>query len=105
MPGCRSPRRGEPQLPTTPFPRELLNAYERGLGEQHGGTSERSGLGRTKAERTAPESARNSSLLGPGVFMCCLANLRQVDWRRRGGPFAEASEPGGSRNGSTEMRS
>jgi hypothetical protein len=38
-------------------------------------------------------------------FMCCLANLRQVDWRPRGSPFAEASEPGGSRNGSTEMRS
>ena len=28
-----------------------------------------------------------------------------VDWRRRGSPFAEASAPGGSRNGSTEMRS
>jgi hypothetical protein len=40
-----------------------------------------------------------------GIFMCCPANLRQVDWRRRGSPFAEASEPGGSRNGSTEMRS
>jgi len=31
--------------------------------------------------------------------------VRQVDWRRRGSPFAEASDPGGSRNGSTEMRS
>src|SRR5437868_4208211 len=31
------------------------------------------------------------------------ANLRQVDWRRRGSPFAEDSAPGGSRNGSTEM--
>jgi len=40
-----------------------------------------------------------------GIFLRRLANLRQVDWRRRGEPFAEASEPGGSRNGSTEMRS
>src|SRR5580658_3146596 len=32
-------------------------------------------------------------------------NVRQVDWPRRGGPFAEASAPGGGRNGSTEMRS
>ena len=40
-----------------------------------------------------------------GTFMCRFANLRQVDWRRRGSPFAEASAPGGSRNGSTEMRS
>ena len=31
--------------------------------------------------------------------------LRQVDKRRRVSPFAEASDPGGSRNGSTEMRS
>jgi hypothetical protein len=31
--------------------------------------------------------------------------LRQVDSRRRVSPFAEASDPGGSRNGSTEMRS
>jgi hypothetical protein len=38
-------------------------------------------------------------------FSCCLTNLRQVDWRRRGSPFAEDSEPSGSRNGSTEMRS
>jgi hypothetical protein len=29
----------------------------------------------------------------------------QVDQRRRGSPFAAASDPGGSRNGSTEMRS
>jgi len=40
-----------------------------------------------------------------GIFMCLLANLRQVDCRRRVSPFAEASDPGGSRNGSTEMRS
>jgi hypothetical protein len=31
--------------------------------------------------------------------------VRQVDWRRRGSSLAEASDPGGSRNGSTEMRS
>src|SRR5580700_3665264 len=40
-----------------------------------------------------------------GIVICRLANLRQVDWRRRVSPFAEASEPGGSRNVSTEMRS
>src|SRR5580658_9106077 len=28
---------------------------------------------------------------GPGIFMCCFANLAHVDWRRRGGSFAEAS--------------
>src|SRR5258708_1930094 len=39
------------------------------------------------------------------IFLRRLANLRQVDWGRGGSPFAEASEPGGSRNGSTEMRS
>jgi hypothetical protein len=31
--------------------------------------------------------------------------FRQVDYRRRMSPFAEASDPVGSRNGSTEMRS
>jgi len=31
--------------------------------------------------------------------------LRQVDYRRRGSPFADASDPSGSRNGSTGMRS
>jgi hypothetical protein len=31
--------------------------------------------------------------------------FRQVDQRRRGGLLLEASDPGGSRNGSTEMRS
>jgi len=36
---------------------------------------------------------------------CRFAYLRQVDWRPRGSPFAEASAPGGSRNGSTEMLS
>jgi hypothetical protein len=43
-------------------------------------------------------------LLGP-EFHPLLANLPQVDWRRRGSPFAEDSEPSGSRNGSTGMRS
>jgi hypothetical protein len=32
-------------------------------------------------------------------------NFRQLEWRRREGPFDEDSDPGGSRNGSTEMRS
>ena len=43
--------------------------------------------------------------LRSGMFTCRLADLRQVDWRGRVSSFAEASAPGGSRNGSTEMRS
>ena len=46
----------------------------------------------------------NRKQSGPGMFICRFAKLRQVDWLREG-PFAEASAPGGSRNGSTEMRS
>ncbi|MBV9778350.1 MAG: hypothetical protein JOY62_00130 [Acidobacteriaceae bacterium] len=41
-------------------------------------------------------------VLTRGMACSC---ARQVDWRRRENPFAEASAPGGSRNGSTEMRS
>ena len=39
---------------------------------------------------------------GPEFFVC---QRRQLDSRRRGNPLAEASAPGGSRNGSTGMRS
>jgi hypothetical protein len=38
----RVTRPSELQLPTSPFPRELLNAYERGLGGHYGVTRERS---------------------------------------------------------------
>ncbi len=39
------------------------------------------------------------------MFMCRFASVRQIDWVGEGSPFAEDSAPGGSRNGSTEMRS
>jgi hypothetical protein len=40
----------------------------------------------------------------PRTFMEAMSKLhRQVDQPRRGISFAEASDPGGSRNGSTEM--
>src|SRR5438477_2531970 len=39
------------------------------------------------------------------MFVCRLVNLRQLEWRRREDPFDEDSDPGGSRNGSTEMGS
>jgi len=55
------------------------------------------------AERLKNPEANNWLMIRRTYDGC--ANLRQVDWRRRGNPFAEASAPGGSRNGSTEMRS
>ena len=62
--------------------------------------------GEVRADSAPGERAcRDPGYISYGIFMCRFANLRQVDWRRQGSPFAEASAPGGSRNGSTEMRS
>src|SRR5215472_8327902 len=65
----------------------------------------------TRAILTAVEQWRNECPIAGAQFVLARglefsrANLRQMDWRRRGNPFAEASAPGGSRKGSTEMRS
>jgi hypothetical protein len=48
----------------------------------------------------------DSALLRSSLFhhLCRFVSSSSGE-RRRGSPFAEASDPGGSRNGSTEMRS
>jgi len=88
------------------FLREGGSAANKRIGKSYAVTRERSLLRSNNiGTKMALYSRQNRLCSGPGIFMCRFAKLRQVDWRRRGSPSDEASAPGGSRNGSTEMRS
>ena len=57
------------------------------------------------SRQSVPHFPQRFAGLAETIRAWVLVNLRQLEWRRREDPFDEDSDPGGSRNGSTEMRS